>query len=61
MSDEKRTMGNVAHLFVETLANDSGNELPNMKQAIKQDFQNRFGKAVLQKGAILLLDETGSF
>jgi hypothetical protein len=57
MSDEKRTMGNVAHLFVETLANDSGNELPNMKQAIKQDFQNRFGKAVLQKGAILLLDE----
>ena len=57
MSDEKRTMGNVAHLFVETLAKDSGNELTKMKHALEQDFQNRFEKAVLQRGAILLLDE----
>ncbi|HUX59442.1 MAG TPA: PD-(D/E)XK nuclease family protein [Bacteroidales bacterium] len=57
MSDEKRTMGNVAHLFIEKLVLDSEMDLLRMKQTMVNNFQNIFDVSVLQKGAILLLDE----
>ena len=57
LSDEKRTMGNVAHLFIEQLVIDSEKDLQKMKQLTANDFQNRLSRAVLRKGAVLLLDE----
>ncbi|HPQ28459.1 MAG TPA: PD-(D/E)XK nuclease family protein [Desulfobacteraceae bacterium] len=57
MSDESRTMGNVAHLFIQNLVDESDMNLTIMREVMSNDYQNRFNKAVLQKGAILLLDE----
>jgi hypothetical protein len=57
LSNENRTMGNVAHLFIEELVNDSGRDLASMKALVDNEFRSRFDKAVLQKGAVLLLEE----
>lgn len=57
MSDENRTMGNVAHQFIQNLVEESDRKLTVMREIMSQEYQNRFDKAVLQKGAILLLDE----
>ena len=57
LSNESRTMGNVAHLFIEDLVNDSGRNLASMKTLVHDEFRSRFDKVVLQKGAILLLEE----
>lgn len=57
MSDESRTMGNVAHLFIQNLVDESDMNLTIMREVMSNDYQNRFNKAILQKGAILLLDE----
>ncbi|MGE5406196.1 MAG: PD-(D/E)XK nuclease family protein, partial [Methanosarcina sp.] len=57
LADKQRTMGNVAHLFIEQLINDSGKDISRMRELSVNDFSHRFSNAVLQKGAILLLDE----
>lgn len=57
LNDEKRTMGNVAHLFIELLVRDASNNLERMHELLQNDFINRFNDAVLQKGTILLLTE----
>jgi hypothetical protein len=57
MNNEKRTMGNVAHQFIQNLVDESGKELQVMKEVMAKGFNEKFDKAVLQKGAILLLDE----
>ncbi len=55
--EENRTMGNVAHLLIEELVLDAGKDLAKMKSMFQDEFQARFDKAVMQKGAILLLEE----
>lgn len=57
ISKENRTKGNVAHLFIEELVKDSGKDLQAMKRLMEKNFPERLEKAILQKGAILLLAE----
>ena len=57
MSNESRTMGNVAHQFIQNLVDESDKNLSVMKEVMSKEYQNRFNNAVLKKGAILLLDE----
>jgi len=57
LSDEKRTMGNVAHFFIEKLVNDAHKDLDTMKKLFRDEFRNRFNNVVMQKGAVLLLEE----
>ncbi len=57
MSDENRTMGNVAHQFIQNLVEESKGNLTVMREVMSKEYPDRFNKAVLQKGAILLLDE----
>ena len=57
MNAVNRTMGNVAHRFIQDLVDESDGNLTVMREVMSKEYPNRFNKAVLQKGAILLLDE----
>ena len=57
LADEKRTLGNVAHDYVEELVNDTAGNLHEMRNELSENFQERFNLSVMRKGAILLLRE----
>ena len=57
MSAVNRTMGNVAHQYIQNLVDESDGNLTVMREVMSKEYPNRFNKAVLQNGAILLLDE----
>lgn len=57
LNDENRTLGNIAHQFIEDLVKDSKNDLSQMRKKMDAEFESMLNKIVLQKGAILLLEE----
>jgi len=57
LGNEKRTMGNVAHLFIEELVDETKGDLAAMKSLVWDKFWDLFDNAVMQKGAVLLLEE----
>ena len=57
LADENRTLGNVAHDFVEELVNDCSCEIDKMKNELYDKFPERFDLSVMRKGSILLLRE----
>jgi len=57
LADEDRTLGNVAHDFVEKLVNDTSGNMDQMTKELSEKFSERFDLSVMRKGAILLLLE----
>ena len=58
LDDLETTKGNVAHLYIENLVEEYGNEMPQRyKELTEEERNSRIDAAIEQKGAILLLPE----